>query len=650
MAQLNSAQRDAVETESGPMLVLAGAGTGKTRVVTIRIARLIRSGVAAERILAVTFTNKAAKEMQQRIGEILGRKSKSRPQISTFHSHCVRVLRRHAERLGYPRKFAIYSGGDQESLARQVLKQVVSQQASLKPSEFLFWVSHWKSKSIRPDDALAIAGHPKTVLAAEAYSRYQRELKNAGAVDFDDLLLLTEDLFQLEPEVARHEADLFDHILVDEYQDTNQVQYKIVKRLADPHRNLCVVGDDDQSIYAWRGAEVRHILNFKQDWPDAKVFCLEENYRSTQAILLSANRLIEHNSNRHLKQLKSGRPGGANPSIRQFSDETREAAETVADIRNRLSMPGVEPRDFAILFRAGEQSRPFETEFRKAKIPYVLIGGQSFFDRKEIKDVLSYLRLVDTPTDEVALRRILNVPARGIGQKARDLLVAEAQNSGVSLWQVACKQPSGLSSAARNGLQRLVATIKNAQQAVNGNNLVALANTIIGEVNYRAEIERAYDSDKDREGRWAAVEQLVNALAVYVEESDNATFSEFIEQVTLGDRDADDDKDEKLKRNAVIMMTIHSAKGLEFPNVFLVGFEEGILPHRKSIEDGPECIEEERRLAYVGITRAEESLTLSMANTRMKWGKPRTTQASRFLYEITGQTDHPNYQRCVDGV
>jgi len=634
------------------MLVLAGAGTGKTRVVTFRIARLIQSGIAADRVLAVTFTNKAAREMQQRIGQLLGKRLEKRPLISTFHSLCVRILRRHAPRLGYPQNFVIYGTGDQDSLARQVLRQVKSASRELKPRDLLYFIGNWKSKSVRPDDAQAIAHDERAALAARAYARYQRELKNAGAVDFDDLLLLTEDLFRLEPDAACDEAARFDHVLVDEYQDTNPSQYRIIKRLARDHRNLCVVGDDDQSIYAWRGAEVQHILNFQHDWKNAEVFCLEENYRSTAVILDAANRLIKHNRTRHIKILRSGRPSGEKPSIRQFDDETREAAETAGDIRRQLTAPGVEPADFAVLFRTGEQSRVFETEFRKLQIPYVLLGGQSFFDRREVKDILAYLRLLESPDDEVALRRVLNVPPRGIGQRARDRLVALADENRCSIWQAANRFPNQFSGRAASGLRQLTSVFRAAVDTLARSNqprneFVDVARTIINEVDYRAEIERSYDTEKERDMRWGSVEQLINALAVYAKESKQPTFNEFIDQLTLGDRDVEENKDEKLKRNAVVLMTMHSAKGLEFPFVHLVGFEEGILPHRKSVDMGSEAIEEERRLCYVGVTRAQERLILSLTRSRMKWGKPRPTRPSRFLYEITGQTDHPNYLRLV---
>ncbi|HMO14625.1 MAG TPA: UvrD-helicase domain-containing protein [Pirellulaceae bacterium] len=647
MAQLNSEQRRAVETLSGPMLVLAGAGTGKTRVVTYRIARLIRFGVNPARILAVTFTNKAAKEMQERIEKILGKKHKERPQISTFHSHCVRILRRHARLLGYPSNFVIYDAGDQESLARQVLKQVTSTRVEIKPSDLLYFISQWKSKSIRPVDALAIASDDRAELAAAAYNVYQRELKNSGALDFDDLLLLTEELFQLEREAAVEEAARFDHILVDEYQDTNQSQYRIVQRLAQQHRNLCVVGDDDQSIYAWRGAEVRHILNFKQDWPDAKIFCLEENYRSTEKILVAANRLIKFNKTRHEKELKAGRPGGDPPQVRRFADDTREAAEVVREIRRKLNQPGIEPRDFAILYRAAAQSRPLETELRKAQIPYVVLGGQSFFDRREVKDVLAFLRLIESPDDEISLRRILNVPPRGIGQKARDILVAESKNRRHSLWQVACSPPPNIGQAACKGLKRLTDTLLNAANVINPKNMVSVVRSIIEELDYRMEIERQYATEIERDSRWQAVEQLVNAVAAYISESDKPRLGEFIEQLTLGDREVNDDKEKKLDRNAVVLLTMHSSKGLEFPYVYLIGLEDGIIPHRRSINEGLEKIEEERRLCYVGMTRAQDQLFISMALERLKWGKAVASRPSPFLFEMTGQTDHPAYLRIM---
>ncbi len=423
---LNPAQRDAVLTPSGPLLVLAGAGSGKTRVVTVRIAQLIKMGIAPERILAVTFTNKAANEMQQRVRELIGRKRKAKPLISTFHSLCVRILRRHIHQLGYPTKFTIYASGQQEHVATAVLREVSLDGAKLKPSELLYYISRWKCRSIEPRQAAAAAETDKEHLAAVAYRRYQRQLKAAGAVDFDDLLLCTEQLFRTLPAVRREEARRFDHIMIDEYQDTNGSQYRIIKTLAAGHRNLCVVGDDDQSIYGWRGAEVEHILSFTRDWPNAKVIRLEENYRSTAEILNVANQLIRYNRVRHDKVLRAARAGGERPRILQFQDETAEAEQTIGDIRRRLGSDNVEPCDFAILFRTKEQPRAFEAELRRHNLPYILIGGMSFFDRREVRDVTAYLQLLDNPHDEIALRRVINTPPRGIGPTTVERLAARA--------------------------------------------------------------------------------------------------------------------------------------------------------------------------------------------------------------------------------
>src|SRR3954470_13721977 len=432
---LNPAQQDAVQTLAGPLLVLAGAGSGKTRVVTFRIANLIKHRTPPERILAVTFTNKAATEMQERVFGLIG-KLKERPQISTFHAHCVRVLRRHARKLGYPERFAIYDRGDQESLARGVLREIRVPGELLRPGDLLYQISRWKTASIRPPEAATGATSDKDHLAAMGYRRYQKSLQTAGAVDFDDLLLLTEELFQKHAAVRREEAALFDHLLVDEYQDTNGSQYRIIKGLAAEHRNLCVVGDDDQSIYGWRGADVQHILRFSRDWPDAKVIRLEFNYRSTAAILEIANRLITYNKQRHEKVLQAARAGGEPPRILQYNNETDEARETVADIRRCIEADHLQPRDFAILFRTNEQPRAFETELRKAKVPYVILGSQSFFDRKEVKDILAYLRVIDSPRDEVSLLRIINNPPRGIGQKTVEGLLKEAVGQGKPIWEV----------------------------------------------------------------------------------------------------------------------------------------------------------------------------------------------------------------------
>ncbi len=642
MAGLNPPQADAVHTLQGPLLVLAGAGTGKTRVVTFRIANLIREGIQPDRILAVTFTNKAANEMQERISGLLGKNLPSKPQVSTFHSLCVKILRRHIRHLGYPAKFTICDRGDQESLARRVLRDIRVSGETLRPGDLLAKISGWKSRCLRPNDAVALSDNDKDHLAAIAYRRYQASLKASGGVDFDDLLLLTEDLFETCEEVRLEEAARFDHLLVDEYQDTNGSQYRIVKGLAEQHRNLCVVGDDDQSIYGWRGAEVEHILRFSRDWRDAKVVRLEDNYRSSGAIIEMANRLIVFNSKRHDKVLRASRGMGQKPQILQFPNETQEAAEVVSMIRRRLQDPAIEPKDIAILFRTNEQPRAFESELRKAKLPYVLIGGMSFFDRKEIRDTLAYLRLVDSDDDEVSLLRVINSPPRGIGQKAVEKLIAKAVDEGVPAWHLV-KDPSRrpeLPAAAHKGLDRLLAIVMESRQQAERGPLAEMAMNLLDQVGYRQEIERLYPEAGDREARWDTIESLINALAAHERDAKSPSLTTFLDDVAVAGNDFGNDKEKQMSGNAIVLMTLHSAKGLEFPEVFLVGMEEGILPHHRSVAAEGEAIDEERRLCYVGITRAQERLTLTLPLSRMKWGRPRDTIPSRFLFEILGKAEN----------
>ncbi len=676
---LNPAQQDAVRTLRGPLLVLAGAGTGKTRVVTVRIAELIKSGIKPERILAVTFTRKAAGEMQERAVELLrGKRPRRRrgqpakddapkPEISTFHSLCVRILRRHAKVLGYPERFTIADRGDQESQARGALREVKIPGESLQPSDLLNHISRWKMNGILPPEAAGLAESDREHLAAVAYRRYQNNMMKAGVVDFDDLLLLTEQLFTKHPEVRREESGRFDHVLVDEYQDTNHSQYEIVRGLAMGHRNLCVVGDDDQSIYAWRGAEVAHILSFKRDWPDAKVVRLEENYRSQSPIIHYANTLIQFNSERHDKRLIAQRPvegeGGDKPRILQFPDETEEAKQVVMDLKARLATGGwrlqgeereqflrtghkpVRASDFAILFRTNEQPRAFEMELRAANVPYVLIGGMSFYDRREVRDVLSYLKLITNPDDEPAMLRVLNTPPRGIGDAARKALMERAVDKGVPLWHIIDDPANwpGMSDPARRGLGDLRDMIKRWRAA---NGLEPLAGTVqraIDESRYLDELARLYPKADECESRINAIGELVSAADAYAAKNGKATLQKFLDDIATGDRSDSGDKDSQLNQDAVALMTLHAAKGLEFPNVYLVGMEETILPHKRSIDGGEIAIAEERRLAYVGVTRARDRLTMSLALTRRKWGKPRDTLPSRFLFEMTGQADSPRY-------
>ncbi len=647
---LNPAQYDAVNTLAGPLLVLAGAGTGKTRVVTYRIAELIRNRIRPSRILAVTFTNKAADEMQERSASLLGKKAKERPEMSTFHSLCVRILRRHIKLLGYPAAFAIYDRGDQEGVARTVLREIKVGDGLLRPGDLLYLISRWKSASVRPEEAAALAQTDKEHLASMAYRRYQNALKTAGAVDFDDLLLLTEDLLTKSSKVREAEAGRFDHLLVDEYQDTNASQYRIVKSLASGHRNLCVVGDDDQSIYGWRGAEVAHILRFKNDWPDAKVVRLEVNYRSTHEILDWANRLIAFNKLRHKKVLRatfSGEP----PRILQIEDEVKEAKTVVGEIAARIIEKKRKAKDFAILCRTNEQPRAFEMELRRAKVPYVLMGGMSFYDRKEVRDILAYLKLLANPADEVSLLRIVNLPARGISQATVKRLMEEAIKAGKPLWELlpTANQLTGLTTTARQAVHHFRELIEKFRGHLKEQPLVEVTKTLIRDIKYKDELTRLYPNADDQEARWAAVEEVVNAVASYSQRASKPTMSGFLQEVALTGSEADQDKESKLERDAVALMTLHAAKGLEFPEVYMVGMEEGTLPHHRSIATPGADVDEERRLCYVGVTRAQRRLTLTLALTRNKWGKPRPTLPSRFLYELTGRADNPNYLAVKEG-
>ncbi len=671
---LNPAQYDAVTTLAGPLLVLAGAGTGKTRVVTYRIAELIRHRTRPERILAVTFTNKAADEMQQRTAAMLGKKLDKRPEMSTFHSLCVRILRRHIRQLGYPTNFAIYDRGDQEGVARTVLREIRAPDAMLRPGDLIYLIGRWKSASVRPEQAAALAQTDREHLAAAGYRRYQNALKAAGAVDFDDLLLCTEDLFAQFPKARKAEADRFDHLLVDEYQDTNGSQYRIVKALAAGHRNLCVVGDDDQSIYGWRGAEVAHILRFKSDWPDAKVVRLEVNYRSTREIVEWSNRLIAFNKLRHGKVLRAT-CGGDPPRILQLEDEEKEAGTVVGEIAERMIEKKRHPRDFAILCRTNEQPRAFEMELRRLKIPYVLMGGMSFYDRKEIRDILAYVKLLAHPTDEVSLLRIINLPARGISQTTVKRLMEEAIRRGRPLWEVLpdAGNVPGLPPAAVEAVGRFRAMIERFQRTEKGAGafcrngpegashkrlltpfpLTEVLTTLIREINYKDELTKLYPNAADQESRWASVEELVNAAAAYcqraAENGNRPTAAGFVQEVALTGDEYDQDKETKLQRDAVALMTLHAAKGLEFREVYIVGMEEGTLPHHRSIAEPGAAVDEERRLCYVGVTRAQRRLTLTLALNRFKWGKSRPTIPSRFLYELTGRADNPNYQAAIQG-
>ena len=640
LSTLNQAQRDAVTTLSGPLLVLAGAGTGKTRVITYRMAELIRSGIRPERILSVTFTNKAAKEMLERTRHLLGSggKGQQRPWISTFHSLCVDVLRTDIEVLGYPTKFTILDRGDQESIARSVLRDIRVTESSLRPGDLLSIISKWKSVGIRPDKAGDAAEDDKEFLAVAAYRKYQSRLKSTGGVDFDDLLLLTNELFTKHPEVLQRHQERFDHVQVDEYQDTNGTQFELIEALVQDHRNICVVGDDDQSIYGWRGAEVKHILGFANYFPGARVVRLEENYRCTDQILDAANELVRNNRERHKKTLRATKKSQNEVRYLEYEDEQQEAELLVREIRFLIQQKGIAPRDICILFRTNEQPRIFEQELRRAAIPYLLMGSQSFYDRKEIKDILAYLRVLSSPRDESALLRVINTPPRGIGESSVEKVLTRAVKTGRPFFDVIpdLVQEKELTPKAAQSMRTFEEQLHRFRERFEEHprSMATLCRELIDGVKYNDEIERQYKEPHQQLARQATIDEFINAIAQYVEKTPKPSLSEYLSTVALEGREEEPDKTKQSLEDAVKLMTLHSAKGLEFPRVYMVGMEEGILPHKRSVEGTEDNIAEERRLCYVGVTRAQDFLTMSRAASRIKWGKRKLSIPSRFLREM----------------
>lgn len=636
LATLNSQQKDAVQTMEGPVLVLAGAGTGKTRVITTRIAYLLAQGVRPENILAVTFTNKAAREMRDRVGKMVGKETANAIILSTFHSFCARVLRSNADAIGIRKNFTLCDSADQSSLMKSVLRELRVPEKQVQPSAAIARISLWKNQLLTPEKALDAASDPWEEYVARAFRRYEEQLRRNRVLDFDDLLLFALRLFQENETVRKKYAKHFQWIMVDEYQDTNGPQYGILHALAKDHRNLCVVGDDDQSIYGWRGADVSKILGFEKDYPGAKVVRLETNYRSTPEILNVANALIQQNIQRHDKELKPALESGVPVMWLPLFDEMNEASYVVGDIRQSHSLGETRWKDYAILFRTQTQPRAFEAELRRLNIPYKISGTRSFFDRKEVRDLLAFMKLMENPDDEVSLLRILNVPPRGIGKTSVDKMLEKATEEGVALGRLLLEQtaltglPEKPVKASTELLEELVALKKRGGSA---GDLVGMIRGLIDLVDYRREVERCYDDPTTLDIRWNGVAEVVNFAENHARTTPKASLNTFLEALAL---DADDQEEEdEDERDAVTLMTLHAAKGLEFPRVYLVGFEEGLLPHARSAAEGN--VEEERRLAYVGYTRAQRMLTVTWAEQRTKWGRQTKCHASRFYYETTAE-------------
>lgn len=632
---LNEPQREAVYYTEGPLLILAGAGSGKTRVLTHRIAYLIEEkGVNPWNILAITFTNKAAGEMRERVDRLVGFGSES-IWVSTFHSMCVRILRRHISLLGYDTNFTIYDADDQKTLMKDVCKLLQIDTKIYKERALLAAVSHAKNELVTPEEfRLNAGGDFSQRKIAEVYEEYEKQLKANNALDFDDLLIKTVQLFQTQADVLEYYQERFRYIMVDEYQDTNTVQFELVRLLASKYRNLCVVGDDDQSIYKFRGANIKNILNFEQYFEDAKVIKLEQNYRSTSNILNAANAVIRNNAGRKDKTLWTDNGEGEKIQFRQFDSAYDEAEYIVDDIRKRVREKEYSYHDNVILYRTNAQSRMFEEKFVTANIPYKIVGGINFYARREIKDLLAYLKTVDNGKDDLAVRRIVNVPKRGIGLTSINRVQDYAAAYNIGFYD-ALRAVDLIPNIGRGAskLESFVALIEHFKTDAEDMSISDLLKEIIEETGY---IESLQAEDMvEAETRIENIDELLSKVAAYEEECEDrnepASLSGFLEEVALvADIDSlDEDTD------YVVLMTLHSAKGLEFPNVYLAGMEDGLFPSYMTItSDDPEEVEEERRLCYVGITRAEKELTLTCARRRMIRGETQYNKMSRFLKEI----------------
>jgi DNA helicase-2/ATP-dependent DNA helicase PcrA len=657
LSALNPQQRQAVETIRGPVLILAGAGTGKTRVITSRVAHLIERGVAPEHILAVTFTNKAAREMQERVFKLLPRRGRShgadaprstlhaprstpdpRPTLCTFHSLCVRILRQHIEKLGYKRNFVIYDESEQLGAIKKILAQISAKGEKTDPAAILSLLSRFRNGGERA----AVFGDPSVrALAEHIRGRYESALRACNAVDFDDLILLTLRLFQEHPEALAACRAKYRYVMVDEYQDTNAAQFKLVQALTGEHRNLCVVGDDDQSIYGWRGAEISNLLDMEKHFPEVKVIKLEQNYRSTNTILSAANAIIKHNVRRRAKKLWSQKGDGAKITLHAFADDEEEARTIAEQIEYARLAQRVPWADQAILFRINAQSRPLETALRQAGVRYHLVGGQSFFDRREVRDFLAYLKALINPNDDVSLLRIANVPARGLSDVTMERLLGASHERKCSVFAV-MKNPAvtaTFQAKSRESIERFVELFERTRARLQTESLSrdprvlqAWAERLLDEIGYFAELRRSEKNPETADNRIRNLKDLVASL----DGADADTqppfdrLQSFLEQISLDTER--EEEEEEAPGDAVTLITMHSCKGLEFPNVYIVGLEDGLLPHSRSKAEG--TLDEERRLFYVAVTRAMQTLTISHCGGRKKYGAIMPCHPSPFLKEL----------------
>ncbi|HNW87484.1 MAG TPA: DNA helicase PcrA [Candidatus Limiplasma sp.] len=626
LEMLNEQQRKAAETLNGPVLILAGAGSGKTRALTYRVANLIDHGIEPWCILAITFTNKAAKEMKERISALVGERSDA-VWVSTFHAMCAKILRRDIEKLGYTRSFTIYDDEDQSNVLKDLIKQFNIDDKLLSLRELRSKISDAKNRLLTPDEWFAES--PKDFRSQQihdVYTHYELRLKKSNALDFDDLLMRTLELLTDHPPVLESYRTRFSHVLVDEYQDTNFAQYSLVKLLTSKSRNLCVVGDDDQSIYGWRGADIRNILDFEKDFPDATVIKLEQNYRSTANILDAANQVIAHNEGRKEKSLWTDAPSGEAIKLFCAGDEREEAA-WICDRMQQLKLTGDAYGTMSVLYRTNAQSRVLEEMLMRAGIPYRIYGGLRFYDRKEVKDIIAYLRCIVNPSDDVSLRRIINQPKRAIGESTIQELVRYAAEKEMPLYSALIDLPESLSARPRKCVREFGDLMNTLVLEREEMGLSAFVKHLIDKTGLRTQYEK--DLSDEAKSRIENMDELLGAVTEYEKASDDPTLENYLENVALiSDLDA-----AETSSQYVTLMTVHSAKGLEFPTVFVAGLEEGIFPSGRSIQDEAK-LEEERRLCYVAITRAMQHLYLSYASQRMIYNQLTYNAPSRFISEI----------------
>lgn len=639
LSGLNDKQREAAETIEGPVLILAGAGSGKTRTITYRIAHMVDNlHINPKSILAVSFTNKAAKEMKERVHSLLG-KTKSRGiTLATFHSLGLRILKEEIEKLGYHKRFSIYDSSDQQAIVREALKTYNAEKA-FKKEVVLSKIGVLKNAGITPED-YADSGYfndedPYDHAVNYVYEYYQDKLKFYNAIDFDDILLLTVKLFNENPDLATKYSTLFNYIMVDEYQDTNTLQFNLIVHLTKCHNNLCVVGDDDQAIYSFRGADISNILGFEKRFPGAKIVKLEQNYRSVSPILELANEVIKENKNRREKTLWSNKKSDQKPLLWAMADTDHEAQVVVEDIVGYQSK-GKHLSDIAILYRSNTQALPIEEQLRLSRVPYEMIGGQKFYEKKEVKDLMSYLMVIKNPNDQMALRRILNVPNRGIGIKTLEKYIEMSEDENISLFDALKKNPD-IESNRYEHIKIFVDLIEDHKQKFMRNNLSNAISSLVEDINYYKYIEKSYDNVKQVDRRKNDINMFIDSAARFEKFfKDGATLDNFVEKLLLQDsQDSRDEEDEDgdIKKNSVTMMTLHSSKGLEFDTVYLMGMEEEILPHKKTITEG-KGVDEERRLCYVGITRAQTKLIMTYCKQRKSYGSDAPRFKSRFIIEL----------------